>query len=414
CLIMFVLTLTYFLYSKRIEFLYYSLYVLFLLFYLSADTFRMHEFFFGSYGLLSYSVFFEMQVAINLAYVLFVIHYLNTKVVYPKLHTALRIISYFLMLVILLDVIFLATGYFAAHIYLLDLERLVMTTFGLFGMIYLLLSAKDNLAYFVVTGSFFYTLGALGLLFFSSRLLMIIGSILEIIIFAAGLIHKIQKEYMERLRFEAEANKNRNKALRAQINPHFIFNSLTSIQHLVSKDERATTLKYLTKFSRLTRNVLESSMDTNVVLADEIKMLEDYLELESLRFSESFTFELEISPSLDTYSIEIPFMLTQPFVENAIVHGLLPKKEAPRDLKITFETRDDMMICVIEDNGIGRNTEQDEFDHVRAKRKSRGLEITKQRIENLGLETTPLEVIDKFDDLGNPSGTKVIIYIPIN
>ena len=219
---------------------------------------------------------------------------------------------------------------------------------------------------------------------------------------------------MERLRFEAEANKNRNKALRAQINPHFIFNSLTSIQHLISQNERATTLKYLTKFSRMTRNVLESSMDTNVVLADEIKMLEDYLELESLRFSESFTFELEISPSLDTYSIEIPFMLTQPFVENAIVHGLLPKKEAPRDLKITFATRGDMMICVIEDNGIGRNSEQDGLDHVRAKRKSRGLEITKQRIENLGLETTPLEVIDKFDDLGNPSGTKVIIYIPIN
>lgn len=414
CLIMFMLTLTYFIYSKRREFLYYSMYVLSLFLYLCADVFRMHEFFFGSYGLLSYTFFFEMQVVINLAYVHFIIRYLDTKSVYPKLHRPLKAISYFLVLVIFLDVLFLATENFAPHIYLLDIERLVMTVFGLLGMIYLLIKARDKLAYFVVIGSLCYTLGALGLLFFSDRLLMITGGSLEIMIFAAGLTYKIQKEYQERLRFETEANKNQRKALRAQINPHFIFNSLTSIQHLVTQDERPITLKYLSRFSRLTRNVLESSMDTNVVLADEIKMLEDYLELESLRFGDSFRYELEVSPLLDTNSVEIPFMLTQPFVENSIIHGLLPKTDNVKELKIKFKEIDGNLVCEIGDNGVGRTAEINQQKGKMKSKKSRGLEITRQRIADMGLEMSPLEVIDKFDKHGNPSGTKVVIYIPIN
>lgn len=413
CLIIFILTVMYFIYSRRLEFLWYAVYVLCLFLYLASDVFRFHELLFGQYGFESYTFFFEMQVAINLFYILFVIRYLETKKNYPKLHIPLKFISYFLMGTLLIDCFLLFTGMFTMHIHLLDIERLVMTIFGLFGMTYLLFRAKNKLAYFVVIGSFCYMFGALSLLFFGNRLYMILGGALEIIVFAAGLTYKIQAEYLERIRFKTEAYENKNKALRAQINPHFVFNALASIQHLVTKNERTTTLKYLSKFSRLMRNILESSIETHVVLSEEIKMLEDYLELESLRFSKKFTYDIFIAPEINPDLVEIPFMLLQPFTENAIIHGLLPKKEANRMVFIRFEKLEDQIICEIEDNGVGRAFSSHNATIRNPDKKSRGLEVTRQRIENMGYSTKPIQIIDKMDASGLPSGTKVVINIPV-
>ncbi|WP_353779459.1 histidine kinase [Winogradskyella sp. 3972H.M.0a.05] len=413
CLVMFLFTLMFFIYSKRIEFFYYALYTLFLFLYLTPDIFKLHDLFFGGYGLASYTFFQVTQVAINLCYILFVMYYLNTKTEYPKLHIALKAIAYMLVVVLVADAVFLGTKQFTLHIYILDIERLIMSVFGLAGMIYLLFKGKNKLAYFVVIGSFLYMAGALGFLFLGGRIYMIAGSAFEILIFAAGLTYKIQQEYKEKLQFQQEAFLNKTKALRAQINPHFIFNSLSSIQHLVTKNDKVSALKYLSKFSRLTRNILESSIETNVVLNDEIKMLKDYLELESLRFDNAFNYDISVDEDLDEYSVEIPFMLLQPFVENAIIHGLLPKTDDPKALKIQFSKDDTLIFCEVDDNGIGRKAAEEKGHIHKREKKSRGLEVTKQRLESLGITTEPIEIIDKMDSNGKAIGTKVIIKIPI-
>lgn len=144
-------------------------------------------------------------------------------------------------------------------------------------------------------------------------------------IFAFGLLYKIHLEFRENLMLQQRALFEKTRALRAQINPRFIFNSLSAIQHLVSVKKIESALKYLNKFSRFTRNVLESSMEINIPLAEEIKILEDYLSLELLRFANSFSYNITIDEAIDPEEIEIPPMILQPFVENALIHGLLPK-----------------------------------------------------------------------------------------
>jgi len=387
------------------------LYVLFLLLYLNSEVFKLHELFFGSYGLLSYTFFQVSQVVINFCYILFIIHYLDTKSTYKKLHKALILIAYLLGGIILTDIVFFATKFFVGHIYLLDFERLVMTLFGLAGMIYLTWKSKDKLAYFVVIGSFFYMIGALGLLFLSEARYMIIGSTLEILIFASGLAYKIQGEFREKLRFQSEAIKNKNKALRAQINPHFIFNSLSSIQHFITENNKQGALKYLSKFSRLTRNILESSIESRVVLSDEITMIEDYLALEALRFDNSFSYEIIIEPNVEVDIIEIPMLIIQPFIENAILHGLLNKEGDSKVLTISFRQNLEFLTCIIDDNGIGR--EASSKKQRLHKNKSRGLEVTSERLKINNLSDNNIQVIDKSDDNGKSLGTTVIIKISL-
>src|SRR5690606_18508582 len=112
-------------------------------------------------------------------------------------------------------------------------------------------------------------------------------------------------------------------ALKAQINPHFIFNSLSSIQHLIISNNKISSLKYLTKFSHLMRDIMERSMDSKSLLSDEIKIIEHYLELEALRFDHSFSYSIIIDESLNPSFVETPMLIIQPFIENAILHGLL-------------------------------------------------------------------------------------------
>lgn len=413
CAVMFLFTLMFFIYAKRLEFLFYALYCLFLVLYLTPDILGLHDLFFGNFNLKSYTFFQVAQIAINLFYILFVKYYLNTKIIYPKLDLALKIIAYLLSIVLVLDITFLLTKQFALHINILNIERLIMSLFGLGGMLYLVFKRKNRLALFVVIGSFFYLIGALGFLFFGQRYYMISGSIIEIFVFAAGLTFKIQEENKEKLLLQQEAFLNKTKALRAQINPHFIFNSLSSIQHLVTKNDRVSAIKYLSKFSNLTRSILESSIETNALLSEEIKMLHNYLELEALRFDDAFSYKINIDDAIDTNAIEIPSMLLQPFIENAIIHGLLPKQEGDKIVTINFNINNQVLHCEIDDNGIGREAASKRGHIHKRDKKSRGLEVTKQRLEALTGTKDNIQIIDKEDGSGNTLGTKIIITIPI-
>ncbi len=413
CLIMFFLTLAFFITSGKIEFLFYSLYVIWLFIYLNGDVFRTNNLLFGGNTIASYWLFQIAQVCINLFYVLFVMYYLDTKKAYPKLWLTINFIIIILAAIIILDSVFFYLEYFIGHQFIMNIQRLVMTLFGAGGMLYLILFAKDRLPYFIVIGSFFYMTGAWCLFFFGNPICMIAGSAIEITIFALGLSYKIQQEHKEKIHYQKESFINNNKALRAQINPHFIFNSLNSIQNLILSNKKESAVKYLNKFSLLMRNLLESSIETSVILSEEINLLKKYLELESLRFDNTFRYAIEIEDKLNTDAEEIPMLIVQPFIENAILHGLLNKNGDDKNLNIRFKKKQETIICEVEDNGVGRNHSLHINSILKKTTTSRGVEITKKRLRLLDQsEKENVEFIDKTDHNGHPLGTKVIIRIP--
>lgn len=201
-------------------------------------------------------------------------------------------------------------------------------------------------------------------------------------------------------------------ALKSQMNPHFMFNALNSIQDLMlHKDTKGSNL-YISKFSNLMRKVLNASDQETITLQEEIEILSLYLDLEKLRFGNEFTFELEVDPLLDPYSITLPSMILQPFVENALKHGLLHKK-GEKKLRIHF-LMNEQLICEISDNGIGRK-HAEEIKKRQNRNASFASSATEKRIELLNSfdkANYQFEVID-LNENGEPAGTKVIISLPI-
>lgn len=203
-------------------------------------------------------------------------------------------------------------------------------------------------------------------------------------------------------------------ALRAQMNPHFIFNCLGSIQNFILKNDADSAQIYLNKFSQLIRSVLETSAMPTIILSSEIKTLTLYIELEAVRFKGKFQYNIFVSDTINPETIVIPTMLIQPYVENAIWHGLMPKDE-PGILNIIIEEKDDCLMCAIEDNGIGRKKSQE----LKANRKTHasfGMALTKERIEILnsrGKQKSSITILDLEDHHNKAIGTRVEILIPI-
>jgi len=203
------------------------------------------------------------------------------------------------------------------------------------------------------------------------------------------------------------------KALRAQMDPHFIFNSMNSIQHFITTNDKISALKSLSKFSKLIRQILDNSINHQVPIADEIKLLEYYIQLESLRFDHPFEHEIEIDESLDIYDTEIPFLLIQPYVENAIIHGL-NHKDKKGHLKVKLQDGEEHILCTVEDDGVGR----EKAAQLKKGRNyiSRGMNVTSRRLELLNRNKknkTLVEVADLYDQDRQVVGTKVEIKIPL-
>ncbi|WP_315817812.1 sensor histidine kinase [Paraflavitalea speifideaquila] len=148
-------------------------------------------------------------------------------------------------------------------------------------------------------------------------------------------------------------------ALLAQMNPHFLFNCLNSIDSYIIKNESRKASEYLNSFARLMRLILQNSRSNYISLKDEVETLELYLQMEGLRFRDQFRYEIRIVTQTDTASIVIPPMLIQPYVENAIWHGLMNKHDGTdRKVELLIEERGNNLYCVIQDNGIGRTQAQ--------------------------------------------------------
>ena len=165
----------------------------------------------------------------------------------------------------------------------------------------------------------------------------------------------LEKEKEQKLmaEFDKQIAEAQLTALNAQMNPHFIFNCMNSIQKYILKNEKAKALDFLQHFSELMRSVLDSSTKTKITLDEEISMLEKYILLEQQRLDHKFDYSIDIAGDLQTDFFEIPGMIIQPYLENAIWHGLMNKPDRGK-LKLSFEKENGSIRCVVEDNGVGR------------------------------------------------------------
>jgi tetratricopeptide (TPR) repeat protein len=203
------------------------------------------------------------------------------------------------------------------------------------------------------------------------------------------------------------------KALRSQMNPHFIFNSLNSIQKYIWENRQEDASEYLTKFARLIRLVLENSLHESVTLTDELASLRLYVEMEHRRNNQKFDYHISVSEDIDTESTLIPPLLLQPYIENAIWHGL-SQKDGRGQLGIVIEKTEENLICRVEDDGIGRKRSA-EIREDGTKKKSLAMNISSQRIEWLKTGSnakSSVEITDKSDGIV-ATGTIVLLTLPL-
>ena len=229
-------------------------------------------------------------------------------------------------------------------------------------------------------------------------------------------LYYIKKKQRDEFERKVEMSKIELKALRSQMNPHFVFNSLNAIQHYIFNTRSDEAIKYLNKFARLVRIILNNSDKPTVTVGEDIEALKLYLELEQMRFEEKFDYELIIDQSVDPDYDIMPPLLMQPYVENAILHGLNPKPEKGK-LTIRLYSEKNFLICTITDNGIGR----EKASEIRRtmpfrKHKSLGMKITEDRLRILNdINNSQLSVTitDLKDENGNAQGTRVELFVPL-
>jgi LytS/YehU family sensor histidine kinase len=199
-------------------------------------------------------------------------------------------------------------------------------------------------------------------------------------------------------------------ALIARMNPHFIFNCLNSIQnHLLEKDIRAVN-GFITNFSRLIRLTLDISVNPRISLQTEIDYISTYLELERRRFENKFEYGMLTDPGLDARECHIPPLILQPYIENAILHGIAGRPDDRGRIEVRISAHSERLVCVIEDNGVGRRKAAQNKASRGNNYQPLGMALTAKRIDSLNVSVT---IEDLEDDAGNASGTRVTIHFPI-
>ncbi len=231
--------------------------------------------------------------------------------------------------------------------------------------------------------------------------------ILGIVFYQRNLRNKIE---MKKMKAELET-----KVLRSQMNPHFIFNSLNSIENFMMQNEKRQASDYLNKFSKLIRSILESSRNELVPLTKDVEALQLYVDLEQLRFNNKFSYQANVDPELVNGDYQVPSLLIQPYVENAIVHGLAHSDKAGLNLSVTARLEDGYIKYTMQDNGIGRKKAAEYNRYNKPQHKSVGLKITEDRItmfnQAMGIAGHQPVITDLWDENGNSAGTKVEIKI---
>ncbi len=226
-----------------------------------------------------------------------------------------------------------------------------------------------------------------------------------------------KNEEIKEANFKRQLSELEMKALRAQINPHFLFNCMNSINRMILEGEPENASRYLSKFSKLVRLILENSETNQVSLENELAMIESYIQLEELRFKEKISYSILVDHEIEPENTFLPPMILQPFVENAIWHGLMHREEKENGkINIIVKEEGNRLFCSIEDNGVGREKAKALRQNSVWKSKSMGMKITEERLRLLSKEKLQ-ELIHITDLKGRDEealGTRVDINIPVS
>ncbi|MEO8111426.1 MAG: histidine kinase [Ginsengibacter sp.] len=245
------------------------------------------------------------------------------------------------------------------------------------------------------------------------RLLCITAALALMVYVVQRRIQFIRKKEQQKSEHEKQLLELEAKALRAQMNPHFIFNCLNSIKALMQEEETAKGVKYLTTFSKLIRTLFNNADKKEISLSDEIETCKLYLQLEAMRFDAAINYTVDVDPDIDLKSVMIPALIIQPFIENAIWHGIVPGGTGG-NIRLDVERNNGYVEIIVEDDGIGREVSQKNKAATKLAHDSKGVNLTQSRLELDNLlrqRHAKMEIIDKRDAMGNSSGTKVIIKI---
>jgi tetratricopeptide (TPR) repeat protein len=237
----------------------------------------------------------------------------------------------------------------------------------------------------------------------------ILGGLLLIVL---GLVIYNRMQVKRQLTLKKDLAEYEQKALHLQMNPHFVFNCLSSISSFIVQNGTDSALKYLSKFSKLMRLTLEYSKGSLIPIDKEIESLQNYLELEQLRFENKFEFEINSSENVE-FNMGLPPLLIQPFVENAILHGLVPK-EGRGKINVDFDVQNGQLICTITDNGIGLSESKLLKENSVTAHQSMALDITKKRLkimESITSKSARIEILELNSN--TQTGTKAILYLPV-
>jgi sensor histidine kinase YesM len=469
-LVMAIISLIYYWFLRYNHFLYYTLYVIIVLlfFYImftAYDALEMYhvkhyQFFQGIYLL------YFLQALFYLAYFGFVTLFLNTKEQFPSLHRIIRLTVGFTLLfiaVILVDI--MLTG--QSIVLIFNIYRIGMVLLGLI-MIVMMINKQNLLIRLILVGSIFLFLGSV-LTFYAGAYLqtetlfginrsfyMQTGVLLEMLFFSMAVAYKTHLEVVEKNKYhkalkdalqriqkdaiekekelnakievatgeisEKEAQKMQAvlalkekeleiQVLRAQINPHFIFNSINALKILIHQGRNEEALRYFEKYSKLLRLILENTHERKVTLAKELETIQLYVEIENLRLKYPVSLLVNIDAEIDPDFTMLPAMLLQPFVENAIWHGLSHREEPGGSINIHIKQQpDETLIIRISDNGIGRKAAAI-YRSTTQKHQSLGSLITDKRLNLINDRDDSMQYTDLFDDAGKPSGTAVTLYV---
>ena len=419
--------------ERKKYYIYYSLYLIFLLLFSfwAIEHSPYTQIFFSFLPWLKFSSNNNTYLLLtNIFYNLFINEFLELPKIAPKFSKIILIyVRYVLGNLLVIDTFI----NFVLHDYSLGgyvwiLTQPVIVLFGLYG-IYEIFKLKGSVVRYIQIGSTILMIGAI--YGFLEQLLLIkpadnvvmrlapsipfnVGVLIEIFCFSTALGYKTWLTQRERNRLMKAVKESESSTLRSQINPHFVFNSLNSIKSYILQHRSLDASEYLTDFSTLMRSILQHSKEKFISLTDELETSLLYIKLEKLRFEENFTFDYNLQVGIDTDTILIPPMLLQPYIENAIKHGLM-NKEGNRSLKLSVIEEKEQIIISIDDNGIGR--EQASLLRKNSlKYQSMGMSINKERVDLLSLTNDlhiAINIIDKKLHDGSSNGTKVVIYLPV-
>jgi sensor histidine kinase YesM len=356
-----------------------------------------------------------IQVLANICYLLFASFFLNARNDFPKLHMAIRYAIWFLVGIMVLQLTLILSEHFVwMEAYVVQFERYFMIAFSLVAYFHILLNYKNKIVYFLLIGSIFFLAGGIMAMVLHQIKYMMLGAAIEVFIFSLGMGYRIKLVEKTRQSVENEMNKLKLTALRAQMNPHFIFNSLNSIRAYVISNETKKASDYLNKFARLIRLILHYSLKDNISLKDDLDALALYVELEQMRFRDNFGFTLNVASDVNAVTLLVPPLILQPYVENAIVHGLAPSS-GQKNLLVEVTKNKSKLCFIIRDNGVGRSYSKNFQSVKNFQHKSVAMELTRKRIELAvtgNSEEKNIKIIDLKEN-GQPAGTEVRLNLPL-